>query len=43
MFEGITRESGLNEQGEFEDEILYSILQRDWLKLYDKSRVTEIH
>ncbi|MCC5613451.1 GNAT family N-acetyltransferase [Nostoc sp. CHAB 5834] len=35
-FEGVSRESGINEQGEFEDEYIYSILYRDWLKLYDK-------
>jgi ribosomal-protein-serine acetyltransferase len=40
QFEGIMRESGVNEQGEFEDELLYAILRRDWLALYDKSRVT---
>ena len=39
-FEGVMRESGVNEQGEFEDERLYAILRRDWLRLYDKSRVT---
>lgn len=33
------RESGLNEQGELENEYLYAILRRDWLKLYDKSQV----
>ncbi|WP_210520590.1 GNAT family N-acetyltransferase [Hymenobacter terricola] len=40
QFEGIMRESGRNEQGEFEDEYLYAILRRDWLRLYDKARVT---
>ena len=38
-FEGISRESGLNEAGQFEDEYLYSILYRDWLRLYDKAQV----
>lgn len=41
-FEGLSRESGLNEQGEFEDEYLYAILRRDWLKLYDKNQVQVI-
>jgi RimJ/RimL family protein N-acetyltransferase len=39
QFEGVMRESGVNEQGEFEDELLYAILRRDWLALYDKSLV----
>lgn len=42
QFEGVMRESGLNEQGEFEDELLYAILRRDWLQLYDKSLVQVI-
>ena len=42
QFEGITRESGLNDIGEFEDEYIYAILRRDWVKLYDKSLVTVI-
>ena len=42
QFEGISRESGINEQGEFEDEYIYSILRRDWLKLYDKNQVQVI-
>ncbi|AUD07051.1 GNAT family N-acetyltransferase [Spirosoma pollinicola] len=42
QFEGISRESGINEQGEFEDEYIYSILHRDWLNLYDKSQVQVI-
>lgn len=37
--EGVMREYGLNPRGEFEDEYRYAILRRDWLKLYDKSRV----
>jgi ribosomal-protein-serine acetyltransferase len=37
--EGIMRESGVNEQGAFEDECLYAILRQDWEQLYDKSRV----
>lgn len=39
QFEGVSRESGLNEQGELEDEYLYAILRCDWLKLYDKTQV----
>ena len=39
QFEGIMRESGVNERGEFEDECLYAILRRDWERLYDKSQV----
>lgn len=38
-FEGVARESGLNERGELEDQYLYAILRRDWLRLYDASRV----
>lgn len=41
-FEGIMRESGRNDAGEFEDERLYAILRRDWLRLYDKSQVRVI-
>ncbi|MFD2721547.1 GNAT family N-acetyltransferase [Hymenobacter monticola] len=39
QFEGIMRESGVNDAGEFEDELLYAILRRDWLALYDKTQV----
>ncbi|MBC7827533.1 MAG: GNAT family N-acetyltransferase [Chitinophagaceae bacterium] len=42
QFEGISRESGINDGGEFEDEYLYAILRKDWLKLYDKSVVKTI-
>ncbi|WP_324675382.1 GNAT family protein [Hymenobacter sp. GOD-10R] len=42
QFEGVMRESGVNDQGEFEDELLYAILRRDWLALYDKSLVRVI-
>lgn len=42
VFEGIMRESGVNEQGEFEDEYLCAILRRDWLQLYDKAAVKEL-
>jgi ribosomal-protein-serine acetyltransferase len=39
QLEGIMRESGLNEQGEFEDEYLYAILRRDYHRLYDPALV----
>jgi ribosomal-protein-serine acetyltransferase len=39
QLEGIMRESGVNDEGEFEDEYLYAILRRDWLQLYDKEQV----
>ena len=39
QFEGIRRESGINEQGIFEDELFYGILSRDWLELYDKTQI----
>ncbi|WP_245327382.1 GNAT family N-acetyltransferase [Hymenobacter fodinae] len=42
QFEGLMRESGLNDAGEFEDELLYAILRRDWLQLYDKQHVTVV-
>jgi ribosomal-protein-serine acetyltransferase len=42
QLEGVVREYCINSQGEFEDEYHYSILRRDWLKLYDKSRVEVI-
>jgi RimJ/RimL family protein N-acetyltransferase len=42
QFECVSRESGVNEKGEFEDEYLYAILYQDWLKLYDKSKVKAI-
>ena len=42
QFEGVLREYGLNERGEFEDEYRYAILRRDWLKLYDKSQIEVI-
>ncbi len=34
QFEGVSRESGLNDNGEFEDQYLYSILRKDYVKLY---------
>ena len=42
QLEGVLREHGLNQWGEFEDECRYAILRRDWLKLYDKSQVEVI-
>lgn len=42
QFEGISRESGINERGEFEDEYIYAILYRDWLKLYDPAQIQVI-
>ena len=39
QFEGILREYGLNEQGEFEDERRYGILRKDWQGLYDKNLI----
>ena len=42
QFEGVMRQSGINDQGAFEDEHLYAILRSDWLALYDKSAVTVI-
>ena|SRR5687767_6932458 len=39
QFEGIKRESAINEKGEFENELFYGILRRDWLRLYDKSKI----
>jgi len=42
IFEGVSRESGINDQGEFEDEYLYAILRKDWLALYDRTKVKVI-
>jgi ribosomal-protein-serine acetyltransferase len=39
IFEGVSRESGINDQGGFEDECLYAILRRDWLALYDSAKI----
>jgi hypothetical protein len=33
------REYARNPQGDFEDELRYAILKRDWLKLYDPDQV----
>ncbi|AYA37529.1 N-acetyltransferase [Hymenobacter oligotrophus] len=43
QFEGVMRESGLNDLGEFEDELLYAILRRDWLQLYDARQVQVLY
>lgn len=42
VFEGIQRESGINEKGEFEDQYIYSILKKDWVKLY-KDIPVQVH
>ena len=39
IFEGVSRESGINDEGEFEDEYLYAILRKDWLTLYDNTKI----
>jgi ribosomal-protein-serine acetyltransferase len=39
QFEGILREYALNEHGEFEDERRYSILRKDWQKLYGRKLI----
>jgi RimJ/RimL family protein N-acetyltransferase len=38
-FEGTTRQSGLNDKGELEDEYRYAILRQDWLRHYDKTQI----
>lgn len=43
QFEGIMRESGVNDAGEFEDERLYAILRRDWAPLYDPTALLIIN
>ena len=43
IFEGVSRESGINDKGEFEDEFLYAILRKDWLKLYDRTNIKVIN
>ena len=43
IFEGVSRESGINDQGEFEDEYLYAILRRDWLALYGNTKIKIIN
>lgn len=37
--EGVLRESGRNDAGEWEDEYLYAILRPEWSQLYDKTQV----
>jgi ribosomal-protein-serine acetyltransferase len=39
QYEGTMRQSGINDNGECEDEYLYAILRQDWLELYDASCV----
>ncbi len=42
QFEGTTRQSGLNDSGEFEDEYRYAILRQDWTEHYDKNQIEVI-
>lgn len=42
VFEGIQRESGINDNGEFEDQYIYAILKRDWVNLYGNTKV-QVH
>jgi len=39
VFEGVLRENGRTETGDFEDELRYAILRRDWSRLYNASTV----
>ncbi len=43
QFEGTTRQSGLNDNGEFEDEYRYAILRQDWVEHYDKTQIEVIY
>ncbi len=43
QFEGTTRQSGLNDNGEFEDEYRYAILRQHWAEHYDKTQVEVIY
>ncbi|MEP6903155.1 MAG: GNAT family protein [Actinomycetota bacterium] len=43
QFEGTMRQSGLNDDGELEDEHLYAILHEDWLKYYNQNRIEVIY
>ncbi len=43
QFEGTTRQSGLNDNGEFEDEYRYAILRQDWVEHYDKTQIEMIY
>ncbi|PQJ11704.1 N-acetyltransferase [Flavipsychrobacter stenotrophus] len=43
QFEGIMRESGLNDKGDLEDQYLFSILRKDWQKIYYSVKVEVIH
>lgn len=42
QLEGVMRKSGLNDDGEFEDEYFYAMLESDWARLYDKTAVNVI-
>ncbi len=39
VFEGTSRQSGRNDDGQLEDEHFYAILKGDWLELYDKTQI----
>ena len=43
VFEGTSRQSGINDDGELEDEFHYAILKSDWLELYNKTQVEVIY
>jgi ribosomal-protein-serine acetyltransferase len=43
LFEGRSRQSGINDDGELEDEFHYAILKQDWLELYNKTRVQVLY
>lgn len=43
QYEGTTRQSGLNDSGEFEDEHRYAILRQDWIKHYHRDRIEVIY
>ncbi len=40
QYEGRSRQSGLNDDGELEDEYHYAILRGDWERLYDAAAIT---
>lgn len=42
QFEGTTRQSGINDSGELEDEHRYAILREDWVKHYHKNQIEVI-
>lgn len=43
QYEGLSRKSGVNDDGEYEDEYRYAILREDWMKLYDKNKIEVIY